>query len=345
CNRTLHPVADRVLCGGQFARRPDMPLLGAHLSIAGGLHKAVAMATELRCDTVQIFTKNANQWVAKPLTDDEIRTFRKAIKAAKLKYPTAHDSYLINLAAPDDELYQKSIGAFTDEVERAESLGLSYLVTHPGAHTGSGETAGIARVVAALDEVHSRCPGYRVKVLLETTAGQGTTLGHRVEHLAAMLDRVNHPARLGVCFDTCHVFAAGYPLGTAEEYAATFDEFDDVIGLSKLKLFHVNDSVKGLGSRVDRHAGLGLGEMGREPFRRLVTDPRFRSRPMILETPKEDDDGRAMDPVNLGILRRFLAGGAGGAAARAGEARGFWRTRANRPGAPPLNTRPPPDTT
>jgi deoxyribonuclease-4 len=295
-----------------------MPLFGAHLSVAGGLHHAAAEAAVLGCDTVQIFTKNASQWVGKPLTDEDVRAWRKAVRDAKLKYPTAHDSYLINLAAPDDEHFRKSIDAFAEEVERAETLGLSYLVSHPGAHVGSGEEAGIARVVAGLDEVHGRCPGYKVKVLLETTAGQGTTLGHRFEHLAAMIDQVKEPARLGVCLDTCHVFAAGYPLGTAEDYAATFEQFDDVIGLSHLKLFHVNDSVKGLGSRVDRHAGLGLGAIGLDPFRRLVSDPRFRTRPMVLETPKEDADGNPMDPVNLGILRGLLADGAADPTARAG---------------------------
>lgn len=295
-----------------------MPLFGAHLSVAGGLCNAVTAATELECGSVQIFTKNANQWVAKPLADEDVTAFRKAVRKAKLKHPIAHDSYLINLAAPDDALYQKSLDAFTVELERAEALGLSYLVTHPGAHTGSGEEAGIARVVAGLDKVHARCSGFKVKVLLETTAGQGTTLGHRFEHLAAMLDRVKDGSRLGVCLDTCHVFAAGYPLTTGDDYAATFGQFHDIIGLKRLKLFHVNDSAKPFGSRVDRHAGVGLGHIGLEPFRRLVTDPRFRDRPMILETPKEDADGNPMDPVNLGILRRFLPGGATQPATRAG---------------------------
>jgi deoxyribonuclease-4 len=294
-----------------------MPLFGAHLSVAGGLYHAANAAAALGCGTVQIFTKNANQWAGKPLTEGEVREFRRAVKRARLKHPTAHDSYLINLAAPDDVLYRKSIAAFADEVERAETLGLAYLVTHPGAHTGSGEEAGLARVAAALDEVHARSPGYKVKVLLETTAGSGTTLGGRFEHLAAILDRVKDPDRLAVCLDTCHVFAAGYPLGTDSEYAATFQQFDDVIGLSKLKLFHINDSLKPLGSRVDRHAGIGLGEIGLEVFRRLVNDSRFRTRPMVIETPKHDAEGNEMDPVNLGVLRGLVAGSAGDAA-RAG---------------------------
>lgn len=284
-----------------------MPLFGAHMSVAGGLHNAVAASVAHGCDTVQIFTKNANQWVGKPLADDDVRTFRRALKAAKLKFATAHDSYLINLAAPDDELFRKSIDAFADELERAEALGLAYLVTHPGAHTGTGEEAGIARVIRGLDEVQARCPGFKVKTLLETTAGMGTSLGHRFEHLAAMLEGVKDSSRLGVCLDTCHVFAAGYGLSTDAEYDETFQQFDDAIGISKLKLFHVNDSVKPLGSRVDRHAGLGRGAIGLHAFRRLATDPRFLRRPMILETPKEDEDGNAMDAVNLGVLRGFLA--------------------------------------
>jgi deoxyribonuclease-4 len=283
-----------------------MPLIGAHLSIAGGLHKAIESALALGCETVQLFTKNSNQWKGKPLTAEEVQTFRTAARAAKLKYLTAHDSYLINLAAPSEALYRKSIEAFREEVERAETLGLSYLVMHPGAHTGSGEEAGLARVAAALDEVHAACAGYKVKVLLETTAGQGSALGFRFEHLARLLGLVKQPSRLGVCFDTCHVFAAGYPLGQDDEYDATMDEFDRVVGLKRIKVFHLNDSVKGLGSRVDRHAGIGLGQIGETAFRRLLNDPRFQKLPMILETPKADTAGRAMDPVNLAILRRLM---------------------------------------
>jgi len=282
-----------------------MPLFGAHFSVAGGLHNAVATAVRFECPALQLFTKNASQWAAKPLTDEDVDTFRSAAKAAKMKALVAHDSYLINLAAPGDELFQKSIDAFTIEIERAEQLGLHYLVMHPGAHVGSGEEAGLQRVVVGLDEAAKRTAGAKVKVLIETTAGQGTTLGWRFEHLGFLLKNVKEPKRYGICLDTCHVFAAGYPLGTDVEYAETFQRFDEIVGLNNLKVFHLNDSVKGLGSRVDRHAGLGLGMIGEEPFRRLATDPRFGNHPMILETPKEDENKREMDPVNLAKLRNY----------------------------------------
>ncbi len=283
-----------------------MPLFGAHLSISGGYHKAVEAAAGLKMDTVQIFTSSPSQWKRKPITSDEIALFSQAIKSAKLKFPTAHDSYLINLAAPDEELYRKSILTFIDEIDRAEALGLSYLVTHPGAHMGTGEEVGLERVAAALVEVFDARPDARVKVLIETTAGQGSSLGAKFEHLSYLLKTVNRPKRMGVCLDTCHIFAAGYPLGTDDEWNATFDSFDDIVGLKHLKLVHVNDSVKPLGSRVDRHAGIGLGKIGLPAFRRLICDSRFIKTPMILETPKEADDGTEMDPVNLSILRGFL---------------------------------------
>lgn len=283
-----------------------MPLLGAHLSVAGGLHNAIASAAVLQCDTVQLFTKNANAWNTKPLAEDEIRTFRRAAAATKLEHLTAHDSYLINLASPDDALFAKSISALTIEMERAEALGLSYLVAHPGAHVGSGEDVGLARIAAGLGEVHARCIGFNVRLLLEITAGQGSSLGHRFEHIAAILERANCSDRIDVCFDTCHAFAAGYGLAAKSDYDATFQQFDDVIGLPRLKLFHVNDSAKPFGSRVDRHAGIGLGQVGIDAFRRLVTDPRFSHLPMIIETPKNDPDGNEMDPINLDLLRNFV---------------------------------------
>lgn len=284
-----------------------MPLFGAHMSIAGGYHKALLAAQDHGCQAVQLFTKSSNQWKAKPLTDAEVALFRRTLRQAKLKYPTAHDSYLINLASPDEALYRRSVEAFVEEMERAERLGLAYLVTHPGSHVGSGEAAGLARVAAALDEVHKRCSGFRVQVLLETTAGQGDYLGHRFKHLAAILGRLAEPERVGVCFDTCHVFAAGYALAPEGEYRATLRAFDRLVGLRRIRCFHLNDSKRERGSRVDRHAHIGRGCLGLEPFRLLVNDRRFRNRPMILETPKEEGDNKDMDSVNLATLRGLIA--------------------------------------
>jgi deoxyribonuclease-4 len=290
-----------------------MPLFGAHVSIAGGCHEALRIAVEHRCDTVQLFTKNSNQWAGKPLTDADVALFKQKRRGSKLKFPTAHDSYLINLASPDETLRRRSIEAFVDEVQRAERLGLSYLVTHPGAQMGSGDEAGLERVAQALDEVHARTVGYKVKVLLEATAGQGSCLGHRFEHLAAIIKQVATPKRLGVCLDTCHIFAAGYPLGSNAEYQATMNEFHRVVGLKWLKLFHLNDSKKPLGSRVDRHEHIGKGCLGVEPFRRIVNDPHFAKLPMILETPKEEGDNSDMDTVNLAALRGLVGPGEPGA--------------------------------
>ena len=301
-----------------------MPLLGAHLSIAGGFDKAITAATALGLDTVQLFTHSPSQWAVKanapkggrnvswvglPIPAEQSATFRRAVEASEIVLPTAHDSYLINLAAPDDEARAKAIAGFAHEIARADQLGLAYLVTHPGAHLGAGEESGLARVAAGYDEAMRKNPTARVTVLIETTAGQGTCLGHRFEHIATILNTVAEPARFGVCLDTCHIFAAGYALTTDADYDATFAEFDRVVGLDRIKAFHVNDSDKPQGSRVDRHAGIGLGHIGENAFRRLVTDPRFADRPMILETPKEDDDGNPMDPVNIGKLRDFLENG------------------------------------
>jgi deoxyribonuclease-4 len=274
-----------------------MPLFGAHLSIAGGYHNALLEAHGLGCDTVQLFTKQPSHWAARPIDDEQARAFADALRQTGLRQVMGHDSYLVNLASPDEALRRRSLDAFVQEMNRAETLRLSYLVMHPGAHLESGEDAGLSRVVAALDEAHARCRGLRVRVLVETTAGQGSTLGHRFEHLARILDQVKDPDRLGVCFDTCHVFAAGYPLAPAEEYEATMREFDQVVGLGRIEAFHVNDSLKPLGSRLDRHAHIGKGEMGPEPFRLLVNDPRFRNHPMVLELPPEGA------PADLKTLR------------------------------------------
>lgn len=285
-----------------------MPLLGAHQSIAGGHHLALTRAVEVGCETVQLFTKNTNQWRAKEIAAEDAVLFRRMLRRTRLRFPMGHDSYLINLASPDDALYRKSVEAFIEEYQRAELLGLRYLVTHPGASLDSGEEAGLTRIARALDEVHTRCAAFRCRILLENTAGQGSNLGHRFEHLGAILARVREPNRLGICFDTCHAHAAGYALSPEAEYRATMSALDRAVGLRRVRAFHLNDSAKPLGSRVDRHAHIGLGALGLEPFRALLNDPRFRDRPMVLETPKEEVAGEDMDRVNLRTLRELCAG-------------------------------------
>jgi len=284
-----------------------MAILGAHMSAAGGCYRAVEIAHAAGCDCVQVFTKNNNQWSAKPLTPEDVRRFREALDRLGIAHPISHDSYLINLASPDPVLWKKSVDAFVVELQRAEQLGIPYVVTHPGSFTSSSEVAGIAAVVKALDEVHRQTRGIKAQCLLENTAGQGTNLGWKFEHLAGILDGVSHPDLLGVCFDTCHCFAAGYPLGSPSEYQKTFREFNRLIGVERIKAFHLNDSVRPLGSRVDRHAAIGGGQMGVEPFRLLLADKRFRKVPMYLETPKGTRDGEDLDVINLRTLRGLLA--------------------------------------
>jgi len=279
-----------------------VPLFGSHLSIAGSFTRAVDRAVQLGCQTVQIFTKAPNQWYGREISQTEAVEFKRAVKKAKLKFPLAHDSYLINLASPDEALYRRSVEAFVEEVRRAEMLGLTYLVTHPGGHVNAGESEGLKRVVKAFDEIHDRTRGVRVTVLIENTAGQGTSLGFRFDHLKAILAGVKEPKRMGVCLDTCHLFAAGYPLFPKNEYLTTVSELSRVVGMKWVKAFHLNDSLKSLGSRVDRHAHIGQGQIGKDAFRFVVNDPRFSKMPMILETPKEND----MDVVNLALLSELV---------------------------------------
>lgn len=279
--------------------------LGAHMSISGGLDRAFGHGLRAGCDCLQIFTKNQQQWRSRPLADDEIARFKAAQQQSGIAPVLAHDSYLINLGSPDDEQWERSIAAFADELERCAALGVPYLVTHPGAHMGSGEEAGLQRVARALGRLLDAGTGAPTVVLLETTAGQGTSLGHRFEHLARLLELVRHDERLGVCVDTCHVLAAGYDFRTPESYAATFDAFDRLVGLGRIRAFHLNDSKKDLGSRVDRHTHIGEGFVGLEGFRPIVNDPRFADLPMILETPKGDD--LAEDIENLARLRALAA--------------------------------------
>jgi deoxyribonuclease-4 len=274
------------------------------MSMAGGHDRAVRSAHQVGFSSVQVFTKSNNQWRAAPLTEAHVSAFRQALRETGVVEPVGHTSYLINLGSPDDTLWEKSIAALVVEIERGEALGLVDLVMHPGAHVGSGEDVGLARIARGIDEAHRRTKGVALKIALETTAGQGTCLGHRFEHLGRLFELVEEPERLGVCVDTCHIFAAGYPIGTPSEYDGTMMELERHVGLSRVRVWHLNDSLKGLGSRVDRHAGIGRGKLGLEPFRFVVNDPRFRGLPMILETPKgEDDSGNDLDSVNLGVLR------------------------------------------
>ena len=298
-----------------------MPLLGAHMSIAGGFDKAVERAAQAGCQTVQIFTTAPQKWPVplpksptskakrsgSPVPEGEILRFRAALATHDVGHPLVHNSYLINLAAPDDLVWRRGIEAMVLEMHKAEALGIPYVVAHPGAFTTSSEEAGLARIALALDEIQQRTSGH-TQCLLETTAGQGSNLGWRFEHLAAIIDQVAEPDRLGVCFDTCHVFAAGYGLKSRQEYLATMREFDRVIGLARLKAFHLNDSVREQGSRVDRHAHIGEGCLGLEPFRHLLNDRRFRQVPMYLETPKGTRDGEDLDVMNLRTLRSLIKG-------------------------------------
>jgi len=277
---------------------------GAHMSISGGIANSFARGLQVGCEAIQIFSKSDRQWAAKPLLPADLAAFKAAQISSGIGPVVVHDSYLINLAAPADELWEKSIAAFAHELERCAMLGVPFLVTHPGAHTGSGEQAGLVREAAALNRLFETGIGGDTLVLLETTAGQGSCLGNRFEHLARLFELVPHHERMGVCVDSCHIFAAGYDIRTPEAYEATFAEFERVIGIERIKCFHLNDSQKELGSRVDRHSQIGQGCIGIEAFRLIVNDPRFRALPMIIETPKGDD--MAEDVVNLALLRSLV---------------------------------------
>jgi deoxyribonuclease-4 len=275
--------------------------LGAHMSIAGGLALACERGRDAGCDAIQIFVKNERQWKARPLEDSEAAEFKAARKAHRIRTAFAHDTYLINMASPEQALWKKSVDAFVDELERCEALGLEFLVTHPGSPGEAGEEAGIRNMSKGLNAAHRRTKGFAVRVLLETTAGQGATVGWNFGQMKAILDGVSEADRVGFCLDTCHVFAAGYDIRTREGYERTMDEFERLLGLRRIEAFHVNDSKKGLNCRVDRHENIGKGEIGLEAFRCLMRDARFKDVPKVIETPKEDD----MDRVNLKILREM----------------------------------------
>lgn len=298
-----------------------MAILGAHMSTSGGFYRAIERAEEETCDCVQVFLFPPRQWPVKPpglpktgtppprspfpktIPADQAEQFRTTLAESPVSHPIAHASYLINLASSDPDLWKRSVNALIAELRRAEQLGIPYVVLHPGSHMGAGEEVGIRKVCRALNEIHRRTSALSSQCLLETTAGQGTCLGWRFEHLAAMVDGIREPDRVGICFDTCHVFAAGYAMGNPDEYRATMRTFNKLIGVGKIRAFHLNDSKRELGSRVDRHDHIGGGEMGLEPFRLLLNDRRFRSVPMYLETPKGEVKMGSCDKVNLCTLR------------------------------------------
>ena len=296
---------------------PIAPLYGSHLSAAGGVHNAAAKAGELGLAAVQVFTKSNHRWAVGPLTGEGVAAWHAAREAAGVRFACAHASYLINPASPDGELREKSVAALAVELERAAALGLAGVVVHPGSHVGSGVDAGLDRVAGAVADVLGRTAESAggCELWLENTAGQGTALGADLAELGTIFAAVpaRHRGRLGVCFDTCHAFAAGYDLRTAGGYAGCFEELGAALaplgeagpdGLDRLRCLHVNDSKTPLGSRVDRHEHIGLGTLGDDAFRRLVTDPRLFGKPFVLETPKKDNEaGVPWDTVNVGRLR------------------------------------------
>jgi len=274
------------------------------MSVSGGAHLAIDRAKEVGCDALQIFTKNSNQWNAKPIPEKDSEEFIEKRKEAKLAYAFSHDSYLINLGSPDPMLWEKSLNAFKDEIDRAEKLNLDYIVFHPGAHVGDGVENGCKRIAEGMNRALDTQPKFKGKLLLENAAGQGTTIGRTFEELAMIWDQVEDKKRAGFCFDTCHAFAAGYDISTVDGYESVMKEFDKMIGTSKILAFHLNDSKKGLNCRVDRHMHIGKGELGINAFRSLLNDSRFKDRPMVLETPKSEDMHE--DRENLKTLRSLL---------------------------------------
>lgn len=279
--------------------------LGAHMSISGGLHLALDRAVAAGCNVVQIFTRNSNQWKGKPVSDADAALFRTKFAASGLHEVISHDIYLINLASPPGETRDKSLAAFRDELETCARLGIAKVVMHPGSHLADPPQTGLARVIEAFDQLFFEVPQFEGRVLIETTAGQGSNLGRTFEELGAIISGSRYPEKFGVCFDTCHTFAAGYNTATEDGYRDTMEQFDRILGLDRLHCFHLNDSKKGLGSRVDRHDHIGQGTLGLNPFRFILNDSRFKTIPKILETPKGDND--EMDAVNLALLRGLVS--------------------------------------
>jgi deoxyribonuclease IV len=278
-------------------------VLGAHMSIRGGVSMAIERARSIGCTAMQMFVKNNMQWFARALTREEIRAFLNHVQRGELLSVFGHANYLINLAATNPLFHANSIRALAEELVRADQLELPFLVLHPGAHLGAGEEAGLEKIADSVDEVFRKIPKVKTKIALEITAGQGSCIGHRFEHLAHIIVNVREPERLRVCLDTAHLFAAGYDIGSESGVKKTFREFDRVIGRNRLVALHLNDSKTGRGSRVDRHEHIGQGRIGLDAFRFIMRSPRFRKIPKVLETPKEKDLGE--DVINLRTLRRL----------------------------------------
>ncbi|MCA9251255.1 MAG: deoxyribonuclease IV [Phycisphaerales bacterium] len=280
---------------------------GSHMSVAGGLENAFDDAVRVGCDCLQIFVKNQKQWTAKPLTDEAIDKYKAAEAQTGIGPVVAHSSYLINLGSPKAEQFQKSVDALTDELERCEALGVGGLVLHPGAHMGEGVDAGIKRIADGIDQAHKRTAGFNARILLESTAGQGTAIGHDIKQLGAILESIQAPERVGICLDTCHLFAAGYDLRDEGEYDKMVAELKKHVGLKRVECIHTNDSKGECGSHLDRHEHIGKGKIGLAGFRNLLNDKRLAHAIRILETPKGVDGRNAdYDKINLGKLRRLL---------------------------------------
>lgn len=285
-----------------------MTLLGAHMSISGGVFNSLIEGKEVGCNTIQIFTKNANQWKAKTLIENEIERFHGEKERTGIDPVIAHNSYLPNLASPDRDLLKKSKESMLNELERCEKLSIPYLVIHPGSHLGGGEKRGIRRIADCVNWLFDKTSEYKVKIVLETTAGQGSNIGYRFEQIAEIMNLVENKRRAGTCFDTCHVFAAGYDIRDRESYEETWKRFDEALGIKNLLVIHMNDSKRGLGSRIDRHEHIGKGEIGLEGFRLFMNDARWESIPKILETPKEGNKLK-LDRMNLKTLKGLIKKG------------------------------------
>jgi deoxyribonuclease-4 len=292
----------------------DKMILGAHVYTKGGLHNGISIGEELGCQAIQIFTKSPNRWVGKELTDDDVNTFIHRWRNSNIDIILAHDSHLTNLASPKADVLAQSYDAFLEQIYRASRLKIPYLVTHPGSYLSAGlpapqsrqagEEAGLRLLSENLNKLLNQTVETDVMIVLETTAGQGTNLGYRFEQIKQVTDSIEQKHRVGVCVDTCHIFAAGYDIRTAKSYQTTFNKFDRIIGIENLKALHLNDSKFGFKSRIDRHEHIGRGKIGLEAFNLLINDERFKKIPMIIETPQ----GEGMDQINLETLKGLIGG-------------------------------------